>query len=63
MMPNTLLSHIYLAGNYIGNHGLEILAKGLMHNNRVMSLDVSNNEIAGTAGASAIGMILENSQN
>lgn len=62
-MQNTLLSHLYLAGNYIGNHGLELLASGLMHNDRVMSLDISNNEITGIAGAKAIGFMLQNPQN
>jgi Ran GTPase-activating protein (RanGAP) involved in mRNA processing and transport len=62
-MPNTLLSHIYLAGNYIGNSGLETLANGLKQNDRVMSLGLANNEISGIAGANAIGIILSNRYN
>lgn len=57
-MPNTLLSHIYIAGNFIGNSGLKILANGLRSNDRVMSLDLTNNEISGLSGAKAIGLIL-----
>ena len=53
-MPNTLLSHIYVAGNYIGNDGLKLLANGLKLNDRVMDIDLTNNDIQGSTGAEAI---------
>lgn len=49
--PNTLLSHLYLAGNYIGNSGLNLLKDGLIGNLKVLDLDISNNEIRGKEGA------------
>ena len=62
-MPNTMLSHIYIAGNYIGNTGVQILAQGLQNNDRVMALDLSNNEISGMQGADGIFQILGNKNN
>jgi hypothetical protein len=29
MQSNTILGHVHLAGNYIGNKGLKLLAEGL----------------------------------
>lgn len=63
LMPNTMLSHIYLAGNYIGNSGLQILANGLRNNERVMALDLTNNEISGLQGAEPLLQILTNQNN
>eukprot|EP00350_Pseudokeronopsis_sp_OXSARD2_P006675 CAMPEP_0170564122 /NCGR_PEP_ID=MMETSP0211-20121228/71153_1 /TAXON_ID=311385 /ORGANISM="Pseudokeronopsis sp., Strain OXSARD2" /LENGTH=63 /DNA_ID=CAMNT_0010883205 /DNA_START=40 /DNA_END=228 /DNA_ORIENTATION=- len=48
--PTTLLGHIYLASNYIGNKGLALLAEGLADNHRVVDLDLQNNEIQGKQG-------------
>ncbi|CDW82527.1 UNKNOWN [Stylonychia lemnae] len=63
IMPNTMLSHIFLAGNYIGNQGLQLLASGLKTNDRVMALDLSNNEITGCQGADGLYEILTNESN
>jgi Ran GTPase-activating protein (RanGAP) involved in mRNA processing and transport len=61
--PHTLLSHIYLAGNYIGNAGAKDLAEGLSNNDRAMALDLTNNEIRGKAGAEQIYYILSREGN
>jgi Ran GTPase-activating protein (RanGAP) involved in mRNA processing and transport len=52
-MQFTMLSHIYIAGNFIGNKGIKILAEGLAHNDRVMALDLTNNDIT-SEGAHSI---------
>eukprot|EP00347_Sterkiella_histriomuscorum_P009618 403340520 len=63
IMPNTMLSFLYLAGNYIGNQGVQILASGLENNERIIALDLSNNEISGTQGADGLCQILQNKNN
>jgi hypothetical protein len=42
-----MLQHLYLAGNYMGNLGVELLAAGLHYNDRVVDLDLANNDISG----------------
>lgn len=48
--PQTMLTHIKIGGNFIGNKGLKMLMEGLTFGNgneRVMELDLSNNELTG----------------
>lgn len=63
MSQTTLLSDLYLAGNFIGNKGIQILAEGLKYNDKLMLLDLTNNEISGKIGAEAIIKIITASYN
>lgn len=56
--PNSLLAHIYLAGNYIGNSGIKDLEEGLRKNDKIIDIDVTNNDIRGNEGALNIAKIL-----
>lgn len=42
-----MLSHIHIAGNYVGNQGLRMLVDGMIGNDRVIDIDLSNNQIEG----------------
>lgn len=58
-----MLSHIFLAGNYMGNSGVRMLAEGLRNNKKVMELDLTNNNIKGSEGAEAISEIISSEKN
>ena len=55
--PTCLIAHVYLAGNYMGNSGCQLLADGLRDNDRVCEFDLSNNDINGLEGAKALSQI------
>ena len=58
-----MLNHLYLAGNAIGNSGISMVSDALKENDRILDLDLTNNDITGSIGAEAIFEMIEASHN
>ncbi|OLQ02249.1 Leucine-rich repeat-containing protein LOC400891-like [Symbiodinium microadriaticum] len=58
LIYNKSLKHLNVAGTSLGHEGLQVLARGLMGNTCLLTLDISQNS-AGNKGASYIAEVLK----
>ncbi|CAE7693914.1 LRRC74B, partial [Symbiodinium sp. CCMP2456] len=58
LIHNKSLKHLNVAGTSLGHEGLQVLARGLMGNTCLLTLDISQNS-AGNKGASYIAEVLK----